>query len=142
MKQVEEDARRTTDFPGPRHGERREQDGSEAVCNDFTAAGEAEDEDERALRLARAWREGKSNVWAWWVDCLNACLASGRTYASMRGLTDATGQRMDFVDDAGAKVAVPHDRGLGRGLALLMAQEHPEFRSLLRMQRRRGREEA
>lgn len=51
----------------------------------------------------------------------------------MRSFTDDAGQNHDFVDDDGQKVSVPHDRGLGRGIALLMVEEHPEFRPLFRM---------
>lgn len=121
-----------------RDGERREHDGK-AVCNDFSAAEEAEDEE--AMHLARVWREGKVRVWAWLVDRLEERLASGRSYASMRSFTDDVSQNHDFVDDCGRKVAVPHNKGLGRGIALLMVDEHPEFAKLFRM-RSRGRKEA
>ncbi len=99
-------------------------------------------EDEEATRKAREWRVGKSQVWAWWVDRLNARLASGDTYASMRSFTDDVGQNRDFVDDCGHKVAVPHNKGLGRGIALLMIAEHPEFAKLFRMRRGQSRREA
>lgn len=120
------DARHAADFRGPQHDERKNTDGMAAQHHLTTG-------DKEALRLAREWREGKSRVWAWLVDRLNACLESGRTYASMRSFTDDVGQNHDFVDDYGRKVAVPHNRGLGRGLALLMVEEYPEFGQLFRM---------
>lgn len=91
--------------------------------------------DEQAKAKARAWRVGKSRVWCWWVDRLEARLSSGGCYASMRSFTDDASQNRDFVDDSGAKVTVPHDKGLGRGIALLMVEEHPEFERLFRMRR-------
>jgi hypothetical protein len=124
------DARHAADFLGPRHDERKTRDGDA-----ITQVNDTADEDEEALRLARAWREGKERVWAWWVERLNARLASGSTYASMRSFTDDVGQNHDFVDDYGRKVAVPHNRSLGRGLALLMVEEHPEFGQLFRMRK-------
>lgn len=90
-------------------------------------------EDEKARSKALKWRMGKSRVWDWWVDCLEERLSSGRNYASMRSFTDDAGQNHDFLDDFGRKVSVPHDKGLGRGIALLMVEEHPEFGRLFRM---------
>ena len=93
--------------------------------------------DEEAQAKARAWRVGKSRVWGWLVDRLEARLSDGGRYASMRNFTDDVSQNRDFVDDSGAKVTVPHDRGLGRGIALLMVEEHPEFGRLFRMRRQK-----
>lgn len=122
-----EKARCAADFRGPQHTERAIND-SRAACVDSSSSADAE-----AVQLARRWRVGKGRVWSWWVGRLQERLASGKGYASMRSFTDDVGQNHDFVDDDGQKVSVPHDRGLGRGLALLMVEEHPEFRPLFRM---------
>lgn len=128
-----EKARCAADFRGPQHAE-RVNNGLEAAANDSSATPAAvSSADEEALRLAREWRVGKGRVWSWWVGRLQERLASGKGYASMRSFTDDAGQNHDFVDDDGHKVSVPHDRGLGRGIALLMVEEHPEFRPLFRM---------
>lgn len=125
-------ARRAADFRGPQHAERQES-GFEAAIGDSTTSAAVSSADEEALRLAREWRVGKGRVWSWWVGRLQERLASGKGYASMRSFTDDVGQNHDFVDDDGHKVSVPHDRGLGRGIALLMVEEHAEFRPLFRM---------
>lgn len=127
-----EKARRAVDFLGPQHTGRIS-NGSEAAKRDSTTPAAVSSADEEALRLAREWRVGKGRVWSWWVGRLQERLASGKGYASMRSFTDDVGQNHDFVDDDGQKVSVPHDRGLGRGIALLMVEEHPEFRPLFRM---------
>lgn len=92
-------------------------------------------EDREAKRKALAWRVGKSCVWDWWVARLNVCLLSGRAHASMRSLTDDVSQNLVFLDDDGRRVAIPHNKGLGRGITLLMIEEHPEFEQLFRMKR-------
>jgi hypothetical protein len=127
-----EKARCAVDFRGPQHAERQES-GFEAAIGDSTTSAAVSSADEEALRLAREWRVGKGRVWSWWVGRLQERLASGKGYASMRSFTDDVGQNHDFVDDDGHKVSVPHDRGLGRGIALLMVEEHAEFRPLFRM---------
>ncbi len=128
-----ENARCAEDLGNQQHTE-RVNNGLEAAANDSSATPAAvSSADEEALRLAREWRVGKGRVWSWWVGRLQERLASGKGYASMRSFTDDVGQNHDFVDDDGQKVSVPHDRGLGRGIALLMVEEHPEFRPLFRM---------
>lgn len=122
-----ENARCAEDLGNQQHTERAIND-SRAACVDSSSSADAE-----AVQLARRWRVGKGRVWSWWVGRLQERLASGRGYASMRSFTDDAGQNHDFVDDDGQKVSVPHDRGLGRGIALLMVEEHPEFRPLFRM---------
>ena len=126
-------ARHAEDLGNQRHDERKEMNGTQAANKNDTAQEGAETEDERALRLARAWRVGKADAWNWLVGRLVAQLEAGRTYASMRQLTDELSQAHDLVDDSGRKVTVPHARGVGRGLALLMVEECPEFGRLLRM---------
>ena len=125
-------ARCAEDLGNQQHAERQES-GFEAAIGDSTTPAAVSSADEEALRLAREWRVGKGRVWSWWVGRLQERLASGKGYASMRSFTDDVGQNHDFVDDDGQKVSVPHDRGLGRGIALLMVEEHPEFRPLFRM---------
>lgn len=128
------DARRAADFRGPQRGERERCSNDAAATND--RALDAQTEDEEALRQARAWREGRGDAWAWLVDRLEQTREAGRRYESFRRLTDELSQVHDFTDDDGGKVSVPHRRGLGRGLALLMAEEHPEFGELFRMEGR------
>ncbi|RRF91210.1 MAG: hypothetical protein DUD31_09740 [Coriobacteriaceae bacterium] len=114
------------------HGE-REDGGSTAIAEAHSIAAA---DDEEALRLARAWREGRGDAWTWLVGRCAQALEAGRRYESFRRLTDELSQVHDFTDDDGGKVSVPHRRGLGRGLALLMAEEHPEFGELFRMEGR------
>lgn len=121
-------ARHAEDVGNQRHDE-RENGGKTATFTNHIS------KDEEAKRMARAWREGKERVWAWWVERLADRLSSGKHYASMRSFTDDASQNFDFVDNFGRKVTVPHNRGLGRGIALLMAEEHPEFGQLFRMRK-------
>ena len=132
MEGTKKNARCAVDFRGPQHAERQES-GFEAAIGDSTTSAAVSSADEEAVQLARRWRVGKGRVWSWWVGRLQERLASGKGYASMRSFTDDAGQNHDFVDDDGHKVSVPHDRGLGRGIALLMVEEHTEFRPLFRM---------
>lgn len=127
----EKDARHPGEPENLRDGGREELGSVEAAVGNDTAAGEAEDEE--AIRKAREWRVGKTDAWEWMASRLAAQLEAGRSYASMRQLTDELGQLRDFVDDRGRKVSVPHNKGLGRGIALLMIQECPEFAKLFRM---------
>ena len=126
----EKDARRAADFRGPQRDERNDCGSSAtAVAHSRAAA-----EDEEALRLAREWREGRWDAWFWLVGRLAQAQKAGRRYESLRRLTDELSQAHDFCDDDGrGRVTVPHARGLGRGLALLMVAECPQFRPLLRM---------
>jgi hypothetical protein len=125
-----ENARRAADFRGPQHAEREECDSSATAEADITLS----TEDEEALRLAREWREGRWDAWFWLVGRLVAAQQAGRRYESCRRLTDELSQAHDFTDDEGrGKVTVPHRKGLGRGLALLMVEENPAFGSLFRM---------
>lgn len=128
-----EKARCAVDFRGPQHAERQES-GFEAAIGDSTTPAAVSSADEEALRLARAWREGKEDAWLWLAGRLVEAQQAGRRYESFRRLTDELSQAHDFTDDEGrGKVTVPHRRGLGRGLALLMVEEHPAFGSLFRM---------
>lgn len=128
-----EKARRAVDFLGPQHTGRIS-NGSEAAKRDSTTPAAISSEDEEALRLAREWREGKEDAWLWLAGRLVEAQQAGRRYESFRRLTDELSQAHDFTDDEGrGKVTVPHRRGLGRGLALLMIKEHPAFGSLFRM---------
>ena len=128
-----EKARCAVDFRGPQHAERQES-GFEAAIGDSTTPAAVSSADEEALRLARAWREGREEAWLWLAGRLVEAQQAGRHYESFRRLTDELSQAHDFADDDGrGKVTVPHRRGLGRGLALLMIQEHPAFGSLFRM---------
>ena len=128
-----EKARRAVDFLGPQHTGRIS-NGSEAAKRDSTTPAAVSSADEEALRLAREWREGREDAWLWLAGRLVEAQQAGRRYESFRRLTDELSQAHDFTDDDGrGKVTVPHRRGLGRGLALLMAQEHPAFGSLFRM---------
>lgn len=119
--------RHAEDLGNQRHDERRAGSKTAAYLNDTAS------EDEKARRKAIAWRVGKSCVWDWWVDRLNARLSSGRTYASMRNFTDDASQNHVFVDDDGRKVTIPHNKGLGSGIVLLMVEENPGFEPLFRM---------
>lgn len=123
----EKDARRAEDLENLQHDERKNR-GDDAATYDDMPSG-----DERAVQMAREWRVGKGDAWEWMASRLAAQLEAGRSYASMRQLTDELGQLRDFVDDSGAKVSVPHNKGLGRGIALLMVEECPEFAKLFRM---------
>jgi hypothetical protein len=126
-------ARRAADFRGPQHAERQES-GFEAAIGDSTTSAAVSSADEEALRLAREWREGREDAWLWLAGRLVEAQQAGRRYESFRRLTDELSQAHDFTDDEGrGKVTVPHRRGLGRGLALLMVEEHPAFGSLFRM---------
>lgn len=126
----EEDARRAGDLGNLQRGEREACDSSATAEAHSTAAAE----DEENLRLARAWRRGRRDAWLWLEGRLAEAQEAGRQFESFRRLTDELSQVHDFLDDSGrGKVTVPHSRGLGRGLALLMVQEHPEFGSLFRM---------
>lgn len=128
-----EKARRAVDFLGPQHTGRIS-NGSEAAKRDSTTPAAVSSADEEALRLAREWREGREDAWLWLAGRLVEAQQAGRRYESFRRLTDELSQAHDFTDDDGrGKVTVPHRRGLGRGLALLMVQEHPAFGSLFRM---------
>lgn len=128
-----EKARCAVDFRGPQHAERQES-GFEAAIGDSTTSAAVSSADEEALRLARAWREGKEDAWLWLAGRLVEAQQAGRRYESFRRLTDELSQAHDFTDDDGhGKVTVPHRKGLGRGLALLMIAEHPAFGSLFRM---------
>lgn len=130
MKNEEEDARRAGDLGNLQRDEREDYGSSAAAEAHSTAAAE----DEENLRLARDWRNGRRDAWAWLVGRLAEAQEAGRHFESFRRLTDELSQVHDFLDDSGrGKVTVPHRRGLGRGLALLMVQEHPEFGSLFRM---------
>lgn len=124
-------ARHAEDLGNRRHDERKTGSKTAAYPNDTTS------EDEKAKDRALAWRIGKTYVWNWWVDRLNARLSSGRKYASMRNLTDDVSQNYVFVDDDGRKVTIPHNKGLGRGIVLLMIEEHPEFERLFRLREAR-----
>lgn len=126
----EKDARRAADFRGP------QRDGCEECGSSATAEAHITlaAEDQEALRLAREWREGRWDAWLWLVGRLAQAQEAGRRYESLRRLTDELSQAHDFCDDDGrGRVTVPHTRGLGRGLALLMCRECPQFRPLLRM---------
>jgi hypothetical protein len=128
-----EKARCAVDFRGPQHAERQES-GFEAAIGDSTTPAAVSSADEEALRLAREWREGREDAWLWLAGRLVEAQQAGRRYESFRRLTDELSQAHDFTDDEGrGKVTVPHRRGLGRGLALLMVEEHPAFGSLFRM---------
>lgn len=128
-----EKARCAVDFRGPQHAERQES-GFEAAIGDSTTPAAVSSADEEALRLAREWREGREDAWLWLAGRLVEAQQAGRHYESFRRLTDELSQAHDFTDDDGrGKVTVPHRRGLGRGLALLMVEEHPAFGSLFRM---------
>lgn len=128
-----EKARRAVDFLGPQHTGRIS-NGSEAAKRDSTTPAAVSSADEEALRLAREWRAGREDAWLWLAGRLVEAQQAGRHYESFRRLTDELSQAHDFADDDGrGKVTVPHRRGLGRGLALLMIQEHPAFGSLFRM---------
>jgi hypothetical protein len=127
----EKTARRAADFRGPQRGERERCSNDAAATND--RALDAQTEDEEALRQARTWREEHVDAWCWLVGRLAQAQEAGRRYESLRRLTDELSQVHDFTDDDGGKVSVPHKRGLGRGLALLMLRECPQFRPLLRM---------
>ena len=128
-----EKARRAVDFLGPQHTGRIS-NGSEAAKRDSTTPAAVSSADEEALRLAREWREGREEAWLWLAGRLVEAQQAGRRFESFRRLTDELSQAHDFTDDDGrGKVTVPHRRGLGRGLALLMIQEHPSFGSLFRM---------
>lgn len=134
----EENARCAEDLENQRRTERRES-GFEAAAGDSSATPAAvSSADEEAVRLARAWREGRRDAWAWLVGRLAEAQEAGRQYESFRRLTDELSQVHDFLDDSGrGKITIPHKRGLGRGLALLMVQDHPEFGSLFRMRGQR-----
>lgn len=127
-------ARCAEDLENQQHTE-RVNNGLEAAANDSSATPAAvSSADEEALRLAREWREGREDAWLWLAGRLVEAQQAGRRYESFRRLTDELSQAHDFTDDDGrGKVTVPHRRGLGRGLALLMVQEHPAFGSLFRM---------
>lgn len=127
-------ARCAEDLGNQQHTE-RVNNGLEAALNDSSATSAAvSSADEEALRLAREWREGKEEAWLWLAGRLVEAQQAGRRYESFRRLTDELSQAHDFADDDGhGKVTVPHRRGLGRGLALLMIEEHPGFGSLFRM---------
>lgn len=128
-----EKARRAVDFLGPQHTGRIS-NGSEAAKRDSTTPAAVSSADEEALRLAREWREGREEAWLWLAGRLVEAQQAGRHYESFRRLTDELSQAHDFTDDDGrGKVTVPHRRGLGRGLALLMVEDHPAFGSLFRM---------
>jgi hypothetical protein len=123
---------------GNKHHDERVTNGLEAAANDSSATPAAvSSADEEALRLAREWREGREDAWLWLAGRLVEAQQAGRRYESFRRLTDELSQIHDFTDDDGRKVSVPHDRGLGRGIALLMVEEHPEFRPLFRMRSER-----
>jgi hypothetical protein len=127
------DARRAADFRGPQRGERERCSNDAAATND--RALDAQTEDEEALRLARAWRdEGRWDAWYWLIGRLAQAQRAGRKYESLRRLTDELSQVHDFCnDDRSGRVTIPHKRGLGRGLALLIAEECPQLRPLFRM---------
>lgn len=125
-----EDARRAEDLGNLQHDERMNRSNDAANKNDTA---DVPSEDDCAMRLAREWRDGKQDAWFWLVGRLARAQAEGRTYESFRRLTDELSQIHDFTDDDGRKVSVPHNKGLGRGIALLMVAEHPEFRPLFRM---------
>lgn len=127
-------ARCAEDLENQQHTE-RVNNGLEAASDDSSATPAAvSSEDEEALRLAREWRAGRQDAWLWLAGRLVEAQQAGRHYESFRRLTDELSQAHDFADDDGrGKVTVPHRRGLGRGLALLMIQEHPAFGSLFRM---------
>ena len=133
MKGTKKNARCAVAFRGPQHTERQES-GFEAAIGDSTTPAAVSSADEEALRLAREWREGKEEAWLWLAGRLVEAQQAGRRYESFRRLTDELSQAHDFADDDGrGKVTVPHRKGLGRGLALLMVEEHPAFGSLFRM---------
>lgn len=127
-------ARCAEDLENQQHTE-RVNNGLEAASDDSSATPAAvSSANEEALRLAREWREGREDAWLWLAGRLVEAQQAGRRYESFRRLTDELSQAHDFTDDDGrGKVTVPHRRGLGRGLALLMVQEHPAFGSLFRM---------
>ena len=129
-----ENARRAEDLGNQQHTE-RVNNGLEAAIGDSTSTPAAvSSADEEALRLARAWREGREEAWLWLAGRLVEAQQAGRRYESFRRLTDELSQAHDFTDDEGrSKVTVPHRKGLGRGLALLMIEENPSFGSLFRM---------
>ena len=126
----EKTARRAADFRGPQRDEQTGCDSAATANCHFIS-----DADEAALRLARAWRdEGRWDAWYWLIGRLAQAQRAGRKYESLRRLTDELSQVHDFCNDDGSgRVTIPHKRGLGRGLALLMIQEVPQFRPLLRM---------
>ena len=129
----EKDARRAADLRGPQRGERERCSNDAAATND--RAFDAQTEDEEDLRLARAWRdEGRWDAWYWLIGRLAQAQRAGRKYESLRRLTDELSQAHDFCNDDGSgRVTIPHRRGLGRGLALLIAEECPQLRPLFRM---------
>lgn len=129
-----ENTRCAEDLENRRHTERQES-GFEAATGDSSATPAAvSSADEAALRQAREWREGRWDAWCWLIGRLAQAQKAGRRYESFRRLTDELSQAHDFCNDDGSgRVTIPHSRGLGRGLALLMCQECPEFRPLFRM---------
>lgn len=129
-------ARRGECLGNKHHGERMRSTDA-AYPNDTP---EVQTEDERALRLAREWCRGKQDAWFWLVGRLARAQAEGRTYESFRRLTDELSQIHDFTDDEGRRVTVPHNRLLGRGLALLVCEECPSLAPMLRMRGLREKE--
>lgn len=128
-----ENARCAEDLGNQQHTERQES-GFEAAIGDSTTPAAVSSADEEALRLAREWRDGREDAWLWLAGRLVEAQQAGRRYESFRRLTDELSQAHDFTDDEGrGKVTVPHRKGLGRGLALLMIEENPSFGSLFRM---------
>lgn len=130
-----ESTRCAEDLENQRHTERQES-GFEAATGDSSATLAAvSSADEEDLRLARAWRdEGRWDAWYWLVGRLVQAQKAGRKYESLRRLTDELSQVHDFCNDDGSgRVTIPHRRGLGRGLALLIAVECPQLRPLFRM---------
>lgn len=128
-----ENARCAEDLENQQHTE-RVNNGLEAAIGDSTTSAAVSSADEEALRLAREWREGREEAWLWLAGRLVEAQQAGRHYESFRRLTDELSQAHDFTDDEGrGKVTVPHRRGLGRGLALLMVEENPAFGSLFRV---------
>ena len=122
---------------GNKHHDERMRSTDAAYPNDTP---EAQTEDERALQLAREWCRGKQDAWFWLVGRLARTQAEGRTYESFRRLTDELSHIHDFTDDEGRRVTVPHNRLLGRGLALLVCEECPSLAPMLRMRGPRERE--
>lgn len=127
-----EKAARRGECVGNIHHDEREDGGSTAIAE---AHSRAAAEDEEDLRLARAWRDGgRWDAWYWLVGRLVQAQKAGRKYESLRRLTDELSQVHDFCNDDGSgRVTIPHRRGLGRGLALLIAEECPQLRPLFRM---------
>lgn len=132
-----ENARRAEDLGNLQHDERMNRSNDAANKNDTA---DVPSEDDCALRLAREWRDGKQDAWLWLVGCLVRAQHEGRTYESFRRLTDELSQIHDFTDDEGRRVTVPHNRLLGRGLALLVCEECPSLAPMLRMRGPRERE--